>query len=40
MTRKECLDAAGKAVLTDRAREYGRPEDCFGLIAALWSVHP
>ena len=37
MTRKECLDAAGKAVLTDRAREYGRPEDCFGLIAALWS---
>ena len=37
MTRKECLDAAGKAVLTDRAREYGHPEDCFGLIAALWS---
>ena len=37
MTRKECLDAAAKAVLTDRAREYGRPEDCFGLIAALWS---
>lgn len=37
MTRKECLDAAGKAVLTDRAREYGRPEDSFALIAALWS---
>ena len=37
MTRKECLDAAAKAVMTDRAREYGRPEDCFGLIAALWS---
>lgn len=37
MTRKECLDAAGKAVLTDRAREYGHPEDSFGLIAALWS---
>ena len=37
MTRKDCLDAAAKAVLTDRAREYGRPEDCFGLIAALWS---
>lgn len=37
MTRKECLDAAAKAVLTDRAREYGHPEDCFGLIAALWS---
>lgn len=37
MTRKECLDNAAKAVLTDRAREYGAPEDCFGLIAALWS---
>ena len=37
MTRKECLDAASKAVLTDRAREYGHPEDCFALIAALWS---
>lgn len=37
MTRKECLDAAAKAVLTDRAREYGYPEDSFGLIAALWS---
>ena len=37
MTRKECLDAAAKAALTDRAREYGRPEDCFTLIAALWS---
>lgn len=37
MTRKECLDAAGKAVLTDRAREYGHPEDSFALIAALWS---
>lgn len=37
MTRKECLDAAGKAVLTDRSREYGHPEDSFALIAALWS---
>ena len=37
MTREECLDAAAKAVLTDRAREYGHPEDSFGLIAALWS---
>ena len=37
MTRKECLDAAAKAALTDRAREYGAPEDCFTLIAALWS---
>lgn len=37
MTRKECLDTAGKAVLTDRAREYGGPEDSFALIAALWS---
>ena len=37
MTRKECLESAAKAVLTDRAREYGHPEDCFALIAALWS---
>ena len=37
MTRKDCLDAAAKAALTDRAREYGSPEDCFGLIATLWS---
>lgn len=37
MTRKDCLDAAAKAALTDRAREYGDPEDSFGLIAALWS---
>ena len=37
MTRKECLDHAAKAVLTDRAREYGTPEDCLTLIAALWS---
>ena len=37
MTRKECLDAAAKAVLTDRNAAYGEPEDCFGLIAALWS---
>ena len=37
MTRKECLDHAAKAVLTDRAREYGAPEDCLTLIAALWS---
>lgn len=37
MTRKECLESAAKAVLTDRAREYGHPEDSFALIAALWS---
>ena len=37
MTRKECLDHAAKAVLTDRNAAYGEPEDCFGLIAALWS---
>lgn len=37
MTRKECLDHAAKAVLTDRNAAYGEPEDSFGVIAALWS---
>lgn len=40
MTRKECIDAAAKAVLHDRAQEYGDgPEDCFQLIASLWSSY-
>lgn len=39
MTRKECLDAAAKAVLTDRSKQYGSPEDCFSLIANLWSSY-
>jgi len=40
MTRQECLDAAAKAVLKDRAREYGDgPEDSFSAIAGMWSAY-
>ena len=39
MTRKECLDAAAACVLKDRNREYGGPEDSFGVIANFWSVY-
>ena len=40
MTRQECLDAAAKAVLKDRAREYGDgPEDSFSTIAGMWSAY-
>lgn len=39
MTRKECLDSAAKAVLSNRNATYGGPEDCFGRIAALWSAY-
>lgn len=36
MTRKEVLDAAEKCVCKDRNKEYGGPEESFGLIASLW----
>lgn len=39
MTRKECLDSAAKAVLTDRNQQYGEPEDNFGKIAGMWSAY-
>lgn len=39
MNRKECLEAAGKAVLTDREDTYGKPEDNFEQIAALWAEY-
>ncbi len=39
MTRKECLESAAKAVLTDRSQQYGEPEDSFRMIARLWSVY-
>ena len=38
MDRKECLEAAGKAVLTDRENTYGKPEDNFKMIAYLWAI--
>lgn len=39
MDRKECLEEAGKAVLTDRENTYGAPEDNFRSISHLWSVY-
>lgn len=36
--RGQVLAAAGKAVLSDRNRDYGGPEKSLGTIAALWSV--
>ncbi len=38
MTRKECLDAAAAAVLTDRNLDYGDPEDNFRDIAGIWTI--
>jgi hypothetical protein len=38
MTKAELLDAA-KAAVADRGLNYGKPEDNFGRIADLWSVH-
>ena len=38
MNRKECLDSAAEAVLKNRQELYGKPEDGFAGIAAIWSV--
>ena len=38
MNRKECLDTAAEAVLKNRQELYGKPEDGFAGIAAIWSV--
>lgn len=37
MTRAEILDAAKRIVTTDRQSQYGKPEDNFEVIAALWA---
>lgn len=37
--RKGCLDTAAKAVLGDRALNYGSAEDNFGRIAHLWNAY-
>lgn len=39
MTRKECLDKAAECVLKDRQNVYGKPEDCFGMIARMWGAY-
>lgn len=38
MTKDELLDAARQAV-SDRGLNYGRPEDNFARIAALWNAY-
>ena len=38
MTRKECLDAAAAAILTDRNLDYSDPEDNFQDIATIWTI--
>ena len=37
MTRSEILTRAAEIVCGERDRQYGTPEDNFGLIASLWS---
>lgn len=39
MKRKECLDQANEIVHTDRASQYGEPEDNFADIAAYWTTY-
>lgn len=38
-TRAEILDAAKKIVTGEREKQYGSPEDNFGVIARLWSTY-
>lgn len=39
MTRAECLHTAEEIVTKDRNSQYGEPEDCFTLIAKLWTAY-
>lgn len=39
MNRKACLDAAKEIITKDRNSQYGEPEDCFALIAKLWTAY-
>jgi len=39
MTRNDILQAAAKAVCSDRNQQYGEPEDNFKAIARLWSAY-
>ena len=38
-TRAEILDAAKKIVTGEREKQYGSPEDNFGVIARFWEVY-
>lgn len=39
MNRSEILETARKCVCGEREQDYGRPEDNFNRIAALWSAY-
>lgn len=39
MTRKEVLETAIKCTNGDRDEQYGKPEDSFMAIAALWDAY-
>lgn len=39
MKRAEILEAAKGCVCGDRERDYGSPEDSFGIIAAMWEAY-
>lgn len=39
MKRDEILEAARACVCGERVRDYGTPEDCFGLIGQLWTAY-
>ena len=39
MTRESILNRAMECVCGEREQDYGSPEDSFGKIAELWSVH-
>ena len=39
MTRSECLEKAARCVLKDRQDQYGEPENCFGMIAGMWTAY-
>lgn len=39
MSREEILTMAKEIVCKDRDKDYGKPEDNFGKIAALWSAY-
>ena len=39
MTREEILKEALQCVNGEREQQYGSPEDCFMVIAELWTVY-
>ena len=39
MKRTEILDAAKRCVCGDREQDYGRPENSFNTIAAMWTAY-